>query len=169
MLIALCGCGPDTSNTYAEQTVILNKPTPASFVISSPLEGALLRDGKPLSHARIIRRLRWNDNEEGITREYHTDESGFFSLPAHEETLSIGPLEQFVGKTNIDVEQDGILETFWFSAKTQGDLNSEYDILPEELICDISNADLGVNINFGTCMTKCRWSNMPKPFDPNEP
>jgi len=148
--------------------MIFKKPTPVNFVISSPLEGVLHRDGKPLSHARIIRKLRWNGNDEGITQEFGTDESGFFSLPAHEETLSIGPLEQFVGKTNIDVEQNGVLENFWFSAKTLGDMNSEYDIPPEELICDISNADLGVNINFGICMTKCRWSNMPKPFDPNE-
>lgn len=169
MLTALCGCGPDTSNTNAEQTVIFKKPNPVSFVVSSPLEGILRKDGKPLSHTRIIRKLRWNGNEEGITQEFHTDASGFFSLPAHEETLSIGMLEQFVGKTNIDVEQEGMLENFWFSAKTHGDLNSEYDSPPEELTCDMSNADLGVNINFGTCMTKCRWSNMPKPFDPNEP
>ena len=98
--------------------MIFKKPTPVNFVISSPLEGVLLRDGKPLSHARIIRKLRWNGNDEGITQEFGTDESGFFSLPAHEETLSIGPLEQFVGKTNIDVEQNGVLENFWFSAKT---------------------------------------------------
>jgi len=163
----LSGCGTDTSKTDAEQNLIFTKPSPTSFVISSPLEGILLKDGKPLSQARVIRKLRWNGNEEGITQEFHTDETGFFSLPAHEETLSPGLLEQFVGKTNIDVEQHGELKNFWFSAKTREGLNSEYDTPPEELTCDISNDDLGVSINFGICLTKCRWRNMPRQDDPN--
>ena len=126
-----------------------------------------MKNGKPVVNARIIRKLRWNGNEDGITQEFNTDETGFFSLPAHEETLSLGALEQFVGKTNIDVDNDGTMENIWFSAKTSPDLNSEYETPPRELVCDLNNADIGVSINFGTCLTKCRWANMPEEEDPN--
>ena len=167
VIIGFSGCDTDTSNAKAEQYMFLETPPPASFVISSPLQGILLKDGIPLGHTRIFRMLRWNGNEEGVTQEFRTDETGFFSLPAHEEILSIGPLEQFVGKTNIDVEHEGKIENFWFSAKTKPDLNSEYDTPPIGLNCDISNAEMGVQTSFATCLTKCRWENMPDQDDPN--
>jgi len=169
VIIVFSGCDTDKSNANAEQSMFLETPPPANFVISSPLQGILLKDGIPLSHARILRKLRWNGNEAGVVQEFHSDETGFFSLPAHEEILSIGALEQFVGKTNIDVEHEGKVQNFWFSAKTKPDLNSEYDTPPSGLTCDLSNAETGVEIRFGTCLTRCRWDNMPVPGDPYEP
>lgn len=148
--------------------MFLNKPNPSTYVISSPLEGVLLRDGKPLGGAKIIRKLRWNGNAEGIFQEFMTDPSGAFSLPVHEETLTLGVLEQFVGKTDLEVEVDGNMEFFWYSAKMHKDLDSKVNEVPENLICDIEEAEKSVNVEFGTCLTKCRWSNMPKDIDPDD-
>ena len=92
-LVAFSACNKDAPKTNTEQDMFLKKPLPASHVISSPFEGILLRNGKPVG----------------------------------EETLSIDPLEQCVGKTNIDVDNEGTMENFWFSAKTDPDLNSEED------------------------------------------
>lgn len=167
VVVMFSACNSDASKANPEQGMFLKKPPAASYFISSPLEGIVLNNGKPVSNVRIVRRLRWNGNDDGLTQEFITDETGFFSMPAHEEILSIGALEQFVGKTNIDVENGAAMENIWFSAKTHPDLNSEYDTPPRDLICDLSNADLGVSINSGTCLTKCRWVNMPEAGDPN--
>ena len=168
ILAMLSGCDTDSSTTDLEQNMFLENPPPDNYVISSPLKGFLLKGGKPFSHAKIIRKLRWNGNEDGVFQEFVTDESGAFALPVHEETLSFAALAQFVGKTNIYVVHDGVQELFWFSTKKHKDLNSEFDMPPEELICDISTPDMRVNIKSGMCMTRCRWSNMPKEYDPNE-
>ncbi|WP_051083128.1 DUF6795 domain-containing protein [Teredinibacter turnerae] len=149
--------------------LFIKNPPPTSYVISSPLSGLLQKDGKPLPKTKIIRRLRWNSNEDGIEQEFYSDENGYFDLPAHEETLEIPALVQFVAKTDLYAIIDGERDQFWFSSKMDKDMDSEFESTPLGVVCDLESEEFGVNINGGLCLTKCVWENMPKEDDPNVP
>jgi hypothetical protein len=157
----LPGCNADTSGTDSEQGMIFKKKQPENYIISSPLNGLLLNDGKPLAHKKIFRKLQWNGNEEGMIQQFMTDRNGAFSLPAHAEALTIGALSQFLGHTEIYIDHDGKREDIWYVAKMQKELNSEFDEPPQDLVCDITAEEIRVEIIHGMCMTKCRWRNMP--------
>lgn len=145
----------------------MQKPPSANYVIASPLEGVLMKDGKPLVNTTIIRRVRWNDNEDGVEETFATDEKGYFKLPKYEKELEMGALAQFVGKTDLWAVVDGERDQFWFSSKMEKEENSEYEEIPEGVVCDLLVEEEGVNINLGLCLTKCRWDNMPEEEDPN--
>ncbi len=172
LCVLLTACGSSTSNsTKGDTTMFLSKPAPSDYVISSPLEGVLTKDGKPLSDTKMLRRLTWNGSNgelQEIKQEYLTDKEGKFSLPSHEETLALGALEEFVGSTYIDAEIDGEIQFLWYSAKNTKELNSEYDSPPIDLVCDVNQPEAGVDINLGTCLTVCQWSNIPKDDLDNE-
>lgn len=165
-LLLAVGCKGDVSESK-ESTMLLGKSTPKTYVISSPLSGVLMADGKPLANTPFTRKLRWNGNEDGVMQQFTTDAQGHFSLPAHEEELALGALEEFVGKTDLIVEHNGEADYFWFASKRSAEINSEFDAVPEAMVCDLNEADLSVNLAGGLCLTKCRWTNMPEQEDPN--
>lgn len=162
ILTLLLGCNADTSATESEQDMIFKKKPSENYVISSPLKGQLLNAGEPMANTKIIRELEWEGHEGAVIEEYLTDENGFFDLPVHEEALSSGGIGQFVAYTKIFVEHDGNREGVWTSAKTHKGLNSEFDEPPQDLVCDVTTPKSRVEMNHGLCMTRCRWSNMPK-------
>ena len=59
------------------------------YVLASPLSGVLVKAGKPLANTKIIRRLTWNANGEGIVEEFMTDDQGRFSIPVYEDTFTM--------------------------------------------------------------------------------
>lgn len=89
--------------------LFIKNPPPTSYVISSPLSGLLQKDGKPLPipNTKIIRRLRWNSNEDGIEQAFYSDENGYFDLLAHEDTLETTVPVPFVAKTDLYAIVDG--------------------------------------------------------------
>lgn len=136
--------------------------TPKSYVIASPMEGVLLKDGKPLPRAKIIRTLKWNGNEEGLITEHYTDDEGKFSLPIHKEELALGILDQFVGKMMLDVELGGKVYELWYNSTfSEGD---ESGGPIEGLVCDIGTPEVVFNIGINKFMTRCRWAGMPADF-----
>jgi len=146
----------------------LKDPAPANYVISSPLEGVLMKNGSVLANTKIIRRVRWNDNEQGIEEEFSTDDKGYFKLPKFEKELKMGALATFVGKTDLwAVLENGERDQFWFSSKMEKEENSEFEEVPEGMVCDLATEEGGVNLSHGLCLTKCRWNNMPEEEDPN--
>jgi len=152
-----------------EKTMVLTPAKPTSYVISSPLSGKLVRAGDPILNTRIVRTLYWNGNQEGIKQIFSSDDNGYFSLPAHEEMLELGPLQEFIAKTDIKALIDGVEEDIWYSTKMAKELNSEFDTPPRALVCDLNEPEIGVNIKYGLCLTKCRWENMPEADDPTVP
>ncbi len=141
---------------------MFSKPDAEPYVIASPMEGILMKDGKPLPNAKIIRKLRWNGNDEGFVSEFYTDDEGFFSLPIHEESLALGILNQFVAKTELQIDHDGSNHEIWYSSKLSPEIHAETDGALEQLTCDIHNEELAVPMGPTAILTKCRWSNMPE-------
>lgn len=141
---------------------------PQTIIISTPLEGTLLQNGKPLGKTKIFRKLEWDSNdEEGVVQEFMTDEDGKFALPAYEEVLSTPKIGQFVGYTEIYIEQDGEQISILNFAKMNKVSKEIFPETPRNMVCDITSPEAPVEIDHGLCMTKCRWDNMPEAQDPN--
>jgi hypothetical protein len=159
----LSGCSADTSpNTEPDkEPKMFGKNSTQTYVIFSPMQGVLMQDGKPLSHTKIIRRLRWNGNDdEGLVEEFMTDEQGKFSLPAHDEQLSIGMLGQFVAKAYIEVELGNEINEIWYSTKFEPEIYAETGGPLEGLVCDIATERSTFRIGLSKISTNCRWDNM---------
>lgn len=140
------------------------KPTTQQYVIASPMEGVLMKDGEPLRNTKIIRKLRWNSNDDGITTEFYTDENGFFSLPLHKETLTLGKLTQFVASTELNIETpEGIIE-LWYNNKFSGELHEETDGPIPKLVCDIHESEIAFHAGTSKILTRCRWEGMPEDY-----
>jgi hypothetical protein len=165
-VLVLIGCDAGVSNNKKVNTEqgMFTKQATENYVIFSPMEGVLLKGGVPLSNAKIIRRLTWNDNEEGLVEEFTTDEQGSFSLPIHEEALSIGMLSQFVASAQLEVLYEGDLHDIWYNSRLGNGEYLETDGPARELICDLNQEEGVVEISsLVRILTKCRWANMPKP------
>ena len=132
-----------------------------NYVISSPLAGVLVKDGKPLSNTKIIRRLTWNGNEEGIVDEFTTDDKGAFSIPIHEEVLTLNTMTEFVATNMLFVNEEIDDALFWYSPKRDEDLYSDTGGPLNDLFCEINNEDERVNVTDSGVLTKCTWKNMP--------
>ncbi|MFL0799628.1 MAG: DUF4198 domain-containing protein [Agarilytica sp.] len=138
------------------------KPSTKTYVISSPMEGVLMKDGQPLANTKIIRTLTWNDNEDGLTETFTTDDQGRFSLPIHEVDLTLGMLAQFVAKAELSVYSKNDDNIFWYSSKFHAEIFSETNGEIENLTCDINDEEIPVQTDPMPILTKCRWTNMPK-------
>lgn len=161
----LTGCGADTqadSETHKDPGMFGKQPE-QTYVISSPLHGVLIQDGKPLANTKIIRQLWWNGNEEGLLQEFHTDEQGRFYLPLHEEQLSLGKLTQFACSAYIAAEVNGQRIDLWYNDKYEKQLYAETDGHQiDDLKCDLSYEEIAVKAGISRISTKCRWTNMPE-------
>ena len=141
----------------------IGKSAKEKYVIFSPMQGVLMQNGKPLAYTKIIRRLRWNGNdEEGLVEEFMTDEAGRFSLPIHEEQLALGMLSQFVGKADLEVGTAEGREYLWSSSKFSPEVFAETDGELNELTCDMASEEIAVPMGPTSILTKCRWKNMPE-------
>jgi len=170
--ILLLGCSGESSSQdkTAEKNIskkeenkesnvlgLFGKKDEETFVVSSPIEGTLVKDGKPMAHTKIIRRLRWNGNDEGVVDEFNTDENGYFSIPAHEELLSIGKLAQFVSNIELFSESETDENFFWYSNKFSGELFSDFGSPIEGLTCHLDETESRVELKHGAIYSKCKW------------
>lgn len=165
--ILLSACGTDkNSNSNVESSMFGLKKTPKNYVIASPLEGVLMQNGEPLADTKITRLLRWNGNDgagKGLSQDFFTDSKGKFSLPIHEEMLTLG-LAQFVGKTELTVETSGNTYDVWYNNKFTPEILADTggEILTN-LICDLSFEEEARKAGMSTIMSVCHWDNMPEP------
>lgn len=120
-----------------------------------------MQDGKPLPNTTLIRRLKWNGNDDGLVEEFITDDKGQFSLPIHEEQLSLG-LTQFVSSAKIEVNIAGQLYDVWYNNKFRPDIYAETDGKVQDLFCDLGSEEIVVSADLSRIMTVCRWKNMPE-------
>lgn len=137
-------------------------PTTKNYIIFSPLEGVLLQNGSPLPNAKIIRKLRWNGNEDGLITYFFSDDNGKFLLPVYEESLTLGLLDQFVSNAQIDVELDGKVYELWYSNKFEEHIYAENKAPVKGLVCDINDSELAVHSGLTTILSRCRWDDMPR-------
>lgn len=172
IIVFLTGCGEDVNtsvNSEADKEPemfldeLLGKNPKKTYVIASPMDGVLMQNGKPLAHTQIIRHLWWNGNEDGLEETFVTDEQGQFSLPVHEEQLSLGKLTQFTCSTFLEVVINSQRFDVWYNHNLRGDMYAETEGRKlDDLVCDLSNEKIEVRPGISSIMTICRWEGMPK-------
>lgn len=143
---------------------MLLKGEEESYVISSSLEGKLVRGDRPLPNTKIIRRLTWNGNENGCEEIFFSDEQGNFLLPSHTEFLQLGALVQFTASTHLKVEIGSESHDIWYNSKLDPKPHSETNGRPEQLVCDLDSDEIPIyssNSTVPNILTRCRWKNMP--------
>ncbi len=169
--IILLGCSGESNSSFDKSTQAMNEPENKeskmlgifgkteheNYTVSSPLEGRLIKGGKPMANTKIIRRLRWNGNDEGVVDEFLTDDKGYFSIPAREELLSLGKLTQFVSNVELFSESESDENFFWYSNKFSGEVYSDFETPIKELVCDISDKESRVELKHGAIFSKCKW------------
>ncbi|GLS26093.1 hypothetical protein GCM10007877_18080 [Marinibactrum halimedae] len=134
-----------------------------TYVVTSGMEGFLYQGGEPLVNMKITRRLRWTGVDDFQEQYFYTDEKGFFSLPIHEEVLSMSKIAQFVSNTIVEVEIDGESHMIWYNTKFESELFSEFGgESVGQVVCDINNEEKRYELKSSTVVTVCRWENMPE-------
>ncbi len=150
---------------------IMKNSEERTYVICSPMEGVLMDKGKPLANTKIIRKLTWNANQEGLVEEFFTDEKGHFSLPLHEETFNMGSvLTQFAANQNLFVGKLEESSLIWVSGQLSGELYGETAGKKiGSVVCDLSNEEAMVyGEDQGFLVTKCRWENIDLEYKEDE-
>ncbi|PKG81057.1 hypothetical protein CXF85_20055 [Colwellia sp. 75C3] len=174
-LIILLGCSGESSSQdkIAEENVnevsnkestmlgLFGKKNTEKYVVSSPLEGILVKDGQPLVNTKIIRRLSWSGNDEGTVDEFFTDGEGYFTIPVYEEILAIGKLTEFVGTITLYVKSVDDDNFFYHSSKRSAEIYSDTKAPLEELVCDMAHDEALVDISRVGIFSRCKWKGMP--------
>ncbi len=134
-----------------------------NYYISSPLQGQLVKDGQPMANTKIIRRLTWNDNEEGIWDEIFTDENGYFDIPAHQEKLPLGPMTEFIGGITLYAEEKNEENCVWHSTKREAHIYSDIEKPLVGLVLDLSKEELATRIG-NPILFRGSWDDMPETY-----
>lgn len=123
--------------------------------VFSSVKMQILKNGKPVKNAQVIRRWEWNKLKEEKTT---TDENGYFSLPAvYESSVSrLLPIELVIAQ-GIYVVEEGEEKKIWSNSKRKPDENVEFGGKPIDMRCELTN-DLKIYKQFGSRMrTLCEW------------
>ena len=172
-LTLLLGCTPKSesatiiTNSKAQKETsmfgfLIEKET-KKYVIASPLSGVLMKGGKPLINTKIVRRLTWNGNDSGILQEFMTDRKGAFSIPIHEEILTLSGITEFVASNALYVHEAIDENFFWYSPKRTESIYSDYGSEIEGLVCDLDSNERRVTPPDSDTyiFSKCAWNKMP--------
>jgi len=171
-VIILIGCSGESSsqdrvteneksNKELNVLGVFGKSDAEKYVIASPLNGVLVREGKALINTKIIRRLSWSGNDEGIEDEFITDDKGYFDIPVYEEMLTIGKLTEFVGTVTLYIESIDDENFFYHSSKRSAEIYSDTLEPLKELVCDMAQDEALVDISRVGIFSRCKWTDMP--------
>ncbi|VAW56346.1 hypothetical protein MNBD_GAMMA07-1096 [hydrothermal vent metagenome] len=130
------------------------------IVLSSPLEGILTYEGKPLPNVKIERKLSWYDGEGEAVDFVVTDEKGYFNLPFVKKELKVG-LTQLVILQKIYAKYKNEDALVWHMAKLTDSEYSELGGKPVNLHCDLA-IDYWINREPATVTTRCKWDSIEK-------
>lgn len=122
--------------------------------VFSSVKIQILKNGKPVKNAQVIRRWEWNKPGEDKAL---TDDHGNFSLPAvYESSVSrLLPIELVISQS-IYVVDDGEEKRIWLNPKRDPEENSEYAGKSIDLVCELSEENVLVE-DYGSLMvTMCK-------------
>ena len=85
-------------------------PFKKEVVLMSPLKGVLLKGGQPLANVDIEVVVELPGGEERIYK-HQTTSTGEFDLPVIKDTMTLGPMTEFVVSQFVDVFIDCLLYT----------------------------------------------------------
>ena len=126
------------------------------IVVSSPFEGRITFKGEPAAGAKVVRKLKWKD-EEGDTDSVMTDGDGNFSLPIVTDKVTISKITQFVMSQVISVYYNGEETVIWNMGKGSKEKYGELGGKPVNFRCELTDADTPSRLDDALLVTKCKW------------
>lgn len=133
-------------------------PFKKEVVLMSPLKGTLVKDGKPLANIDIEVVIVMPGGEERIYK-HQTSASGEFDLPVIKDTMTLGPMTEFVVSHFVNIYDNEEKKTIWYAAKREPELFAERHPPGETigLTCDINHETESYRERAGFINTKCTW------------
>ena len=133
-------------------------PFKKEVVLMSPLKGVLLKDGEPLANIDIEVVIVMPGGEERIFK-HQTTASGEFDLPAIKDTMTLGPMTEFVVSHFVNIYNNEEKNTIWYAAKREPEMFAERHPPGETigLTCDINSETESYRERAGFINTKCKW------------
>lgn len=141
---------------------LLNHPE-EEVVVSSPMEGKITFNNKPVAGAKVERKLKWKD-DTWETDTTTTDEQGNFSLPMVKDNVTLSKISTFVMAQEIRVYHEGTEYPIWAKAKHDKGIYGELDGRPSNFRCELTDAFIAVEAGEGMLGTSCKWDKI-KPED----
>lgn len=117
----------------------------------------VLKDGKPVQNAKVLRQWEWNKEKSDQTS---TDNQGVAHFPAvFESSVSrLLPTEFVVGQ-QLSVWVDGEEQVFFTNSKREPDENSEFGGAPFKAVCELTDEEVLIE-DYGSLMvSKCKLEN----------
>ena len=138
-------------------------PFKKEVVLMSPLKGVLLKGGQPLANVDIEVVVELPGGEERIYK-HQTTSTGEFDLPVIKDTMTLGPMTEFVVSQFVDVFIDGEKDTIWSAGKREPGLFAERYPASETigLVCDVNDERKKYQERAGYIRTKCTWKSLRK-------
>lgn len=135
-------------------------PSPQEVVLSSPLEGILTFEGKPLAGIKIERKLSWFDLTESVEDSVITNSQGHFILPLVKKSLKLSNLVQFVVSQEIHAIHNNEPLVIWAMGKSSKIEYGELGGKPVNLKCELNN-ERRITRDYNTpMMTRCTWDSL---------
>jgi len=134
--------------------------TTQEVVLSSPMQGTLTLNGKPVAGIKIERHLKWFDEKDSNTDFVVTKNNGHFTLPAIKRTLNISPLSHFLISQNLVVNHEGEEVSIWYMSKGSKIEYGELGGKPINLRCDITDEERISHEYNNPIMTRCIWDGL---------
>ena len=139
--------------------------------VFSAISGQITFDGKPAANARIKRIASKAFAREQIIDEIHTDEQGYFILPAVFDKPVLGkflPME-FAVPQQIIVYHGSKKYEIWDGVKRDPSENSESSGHPLIVSCELTDPLSTVDVGGGFVTSMCKWkfeADPPFQFEP---
>ena len=135
-------------------------PSPQEVVLSSPLEGILTFEGKPVAGVKIERKLSWFDLSESVEDSVITDSQGHFILPLVMKSIKLSNLTQFVVSQEINAIYNGESILIWYMGKGSKIEFGELGGKPVNLKCELSDDEIVTRDYKNPLMTRCTWDSL---------
>ena len=144
---------------YSMKGVAMSLLLGTEVVLFSPLEGKITYEGKPASNAKIVRLVRWKD-DDGESEVFYTNENGDFSLPIKKAKVRIPMLAEFVVSQEITVFYSGNDFDIWLKSTTEIDEYGGLGGYPKNLRCELTNEVVHQENFNGLFSTSCKWDSI---------
>lgn len=147
--------------TFAFEGVSMSlfKKNEEEVVLFSKMEGHITYKGKPVSNAKIERRVNWKD-DIGEKDYFETDDKGYFLLPEIRENIKLSGLTQFVVGQEIKVLHKDKEYYIWNMGKMSKNKYGELGGKPINFRCDLKDDAVRVEVEHGLLGTSCKWDSI---------
>jgi len=143
----------------AAMSLFFSKGEKIEAVLFSPLEGVITLEGKPVSGAKIKRKVAWKD-QIGEIDYFTTDEKGYFSIPIKTVEYRDSAFVQISIGQKLTVEFKGKEYMIWRDGKSTTHLYGELGGRPVNLVCELTKEELDSHLGFSLVGTLCVWSEL---------